>query len=352
METDKDFVSCLLQLPLTTRGLLTQSVLKTGAYGALWRRLLLLWFQSCDGLGLWSGARRAMRLLLHLCPEDVDLLAQMERFTLLHGPFDTGQAEQLKLSQLLYDDMHLARTHTPHPRTFELRMHFLRQMLQGGQYDTAMRFATQYFRQRYVVPIGRRLQEGLQDVDRGLKYYEVVNLSSHELAEFKAVSDEFLRVGQWDKSLHVLRLACQLQPTEGSLFYQMYEICARQERWLQAFKWFAHYMHLSTGATSGSVAGSTDQYRICGDLLERAGRYWHSFLAYYRAYRESHHDPKLLVHIHKNILPKMHENYAMSDLPIELRERLLSSERITLPPVADLSLDAASLAEKMTKDSR
>lgn len=99
------------------------------------------------------------------------------------------------------------------------------------------------------------------------KYLTKISIiSAQRISEFRLVADEFINAKEIDKAIQILQLAVRIDPNEPSFFYSLYELYSQQEKYLAAFKSYAHYMHL-TSATG-------EQYMICGELLEKAGRYW------------------------------------------------------------------------------
>lgn len=105
------------------------------------KTLWLMWAQCAEKLNLMDAARRCFVVGLHLAPSHVQMLDQFRQFVLANGPHN-GQAEELRFRQLLFDQ-----------DDFELRTHYLKNLLAKCEYKQAFQFMMHYFHHKYVARI-------------------------------------------------------------------------------------------------------------------------------------------------------------------------------------------------------
>jgi hypothetical protein len=69
-----------------------------------------------------------------------------------------------------------------------------------------------------------------------------------------------------------------------------------------------------SAAGAGSARPSAEQQRTMAELLERADRPWHAFIAYYKLHKDTK-DARVLVHIYNVLLPQLRQRYVLLQGP-------------------------------------
>jgi hypothetical protein len=162
------------------------------------------------------------------------------------------------------------------PKNFELIYKIFKSLTTRREFQKSFTFIKEYIKIKY-------LQNNSELM------YNKNNFSN----EIKILSDEYLLSGSTDYHIKLLLLAVKIVNDEPLFYSHLYDVYKKNNMYLEAIKSLLLYIYYTNF--------NTDQYLELGELFEKEKLFWHSFLCYYRYFKETN-DRKILLHINKNII--------------------------------------------------